>query len=110
MGSFGWEAIRAQRQGIGDLDSLAREAACCYLNDMDSGRPGWRYPRFRATEPATDSFELALTVGYPLQLAFAREAERQGTTSERLLQHALLYYLADLHAGRVAQRIADDLD
>lgn len=79
-----------------------------YLNDRNCGRPGWHYPRFRVTERAAAGRpEVTAGENDLSQLAFAREAERQGVTSERLFQHALLYYLADLHSGRVARRTAD---
>jgi hypothetical protein len=35
-----------------------------------------------------------------------QEAERQGISLESLCEHAALLYLADLDAGKVAERIA----
>jgi hypothetical protein len=37
--------------------------------------------------------------------ALEEEARRQGVTVERLVEHAALYYLADLDSGRVAKRV-----
>lgn len=106
MDAFGWEAIHAQGEAGAGLDSLVREATCYYLNDKGLDRPAWSYPRFRAAEG--DAWEL--TIGDAIEPAFAAEAARQGVTTERLLKHALLYYLADLHSGRVAERIVAELD
>ncbi len=33
------------------------------------------------------------------------EAERQGTSLEAIVQHALAYYIADLDSGRIASRV-----
>lgn len=111
MSAFGWEAISAQGEAGAGLDALAREAAFYYLGDKGLGRPGWRYPRFRAEEAAEGTpFELPVALATAIEPDFAREAQRQGVTTEHLLQHALLYYVADLHSGRVAERIVAELD
>jgi hypothetical protein len=34
-----------------------------------------------------------------------QEAERQGLGLERLIEHAAIFFLADLDAGRVAERV-----
>jgi hypothetical protein len=36
-----------------------------------------------------------------------KEAERQEVSIERLLAHAIMYFLADLDAGRVEERMLD---
>jgi len=104
IGSIVRDAIGGPSADPGRLASRAREAARHYLDDKDSGRPGWRYPRFGWAEPsATDACVLALPAGDPVHAALAREAERQGVMSERLLHHALLYHLADVDAGRAVR-------
>jgi hypothetical protein len=37
--------------------------------------------------------------------ALSEEAERQAVPLEELVAHAALYYLADLHSGRLAARV-----
>jgi hypothetical protein len=37
--------------------------------------------------------------------SLTEEAERQGISVEELVRHAAMYYLSDLHEGRVAARI-----
>ncbi len=41
---------------------------------------------------------------------FEEEAERQGVSVEQLAEHAAFYFAAELDAGRVTQRILDDLE
>lgn len=41
---------------------------------------------------------------------FEREAKRQGVPVERLAEHAALYFAADRDAGRVTQRILEDME
>jgi len=82
----------------------------CYLGDRDSGRPAWPYPDFlRGSETEGDaSIELELDAG--LWREFEQEAERQGVRVEQLAEHAAFYFTAELDAGRVTQRILDDLE
>lgn len=37
--------------------------------------------------------------------SLTEEAERQGVALEELIEHAAMYYLADLHSGRAAVQI-----
>jgi hypothetical protein len=101
IGSIVGDAIGGSSTDSSRLASRARDAARYYLDDKDSGRPGWRYPRLGwLAPPAPSTCELALPAGDSVHAALAREAERQGVMSERLLHHALLYHLADVDAGR----------
>jgi hypothetical protein len=82
----------------------------CYLGDRDSARPAWPYPDFlRGSETEGDAaIELELDAG--LWREFEQEAERQGVSVEQLAEHAAFYFAAELDAGRLTQRILDDLD
>jgi hypothetical protein len=81
-----------------------------YLADSEGGSAAWPYPGFlRGTEtPADTELELDLPTG--LWDAFEEEAVRQGVTVEQLSEHAVFYFAAELDAGRVTQRILDQLD
>jgi hypothetical protein len=81
----------------------------CYLGDRDAGRPAWPYPGFlRGSEvPREQSVELG---DADLWRELEEEAERQGVSVEQLAEHAAFYFAAELDAGRVTQRILDDLD
>jgi len=95
------------------VDAAAPEkiesALRCYLGDRGMGRPAWPYPGFlRGSETQGDK-QVAFEVEEGLWLDFAEEAEKQGVTVEQLVEHAAFYFAAELDAGRVTQRILDDL-
>jgi hypothetical protein len=98
--------------GGGDVPAAAGldGAIRCYLGDRGSERPAWPYPDFlRDSETEGDtSIELELDAG--LWREFEQEAERQGVSVEQLAEHAAFYFAAELDAGRLTQRILDDLD
>jgi hypothetical protein len=98
--------------GGGDVPAAAGldGAIRFYLGDRASERPAWPYPDFlRDSETKGDaSIELELDAG--LWREFEQEAERQGVSVEQLAEHAAFYFAAELDAGRLTQRILDDLD
>jgi hypothetical protein len=75
-----------------------------YLTDRDSGRPGWRHPRFdmaglgsgRRAEFCIEDRVWSDLVG---------EAAQQQVEPEDLLRHAVLLFLADRETGRVARAV-----
>lgn len=80
-----------------------------YVSDRDAERPAWPYPDFlRGAEMETD-FEFEIGVAGELWRAFAEEAERQEVTVAQLAEHAAFYFAAELDAGRVTERILEDL-
>jgi hypothetical protein len=82
----------------------------CYLGDRGADRPAWPYPAFlRGSEPQGD-VELELEVSADLWDDFSEEASRQGVAIEQLAEHAAFYFAAELDAGRVTQRILDELE
>ena len=96
-------------EGGADPAAAVRQAVYYYLSDAGSGRAGWRHPRFRRRGQASGpTLEVPVTVDEDTWEAFADEAERQSVDVEDLVRHALLYFAADLDAGRVAARIVDD--
>jgi hypothetical protein len=90
----------------GALDGALR----FYLADRASARPAWPYPDFlRGSETEGETaVELELDAG--LWREFEQEAERQGVSVQQLAEHAAFYFSAELDAGRLTQRILDDLD
>jgi len=99
------------RQGMSEFaeerrdsaSAVVRTASLYYLADRDSGRPGWRVPRFLRVQPDADGVELDLDD--ETFAALRQEANDQGVEPSRLAEHALLYFLADLDRGRVAERV-----
>ena len=88
--------------------AVVRTASLYYLADRDSGRAAWRVPRFRRSPPTGAGFDINLDD--ETFAAMRQEADGQGVDPARLAEHALLYYLADLDGGRVAERIAGAVD
>ena len=104
-------AFEGLASGIEVPAPTAMEGALhCYLGDRGSERPAWPYPAFlRGSETEKDaSIELELDAG--LWREFEEEADRQGVSVEQLAEHAAFYFAAELDAGRVTQRILDDLE
>jgi hypothetical protein len=81
-------------------------AVLYYLRERDAGRSTWRSPRNRAR--GTDG-TLAVDLGEATRETLAREAGAQGVEPGELARHALLFFLADVHSGRVAGRVAQAL-
>jgi hypothetical protein len=98
---------QAERHEVA-LGALLRQAVHYYLSDRESGRRGWRYPRFRRDTPGNGPFDVVVDVDEATWEQFRAEAEAQGVPVERLLEHAALYFVADLESGRVTARILED--
>jgi len=85
-------------------------AVRCYLGDRGAGQAAWPYPAFlRGSEPQVD-VELTLEIKDDLWHSFEAEATRQDVSPQQLLEHAAFYFGAELDAGRITQRILDDLE
>lgn len=88
-------------------EELVGLAASYFVRDRDSGRPARRVPRFHREREGAGELELELDLDSEVWDALCDEARRQGVTVERLLEHAVLYLVADLDSGRVATDIAE---
>jgi hypothetical protein len=101
LGKFTRVSLRkqARRQGV-PVDALLGQAMSHYLADRDSGRAAWRFPTTgrdrRELEPV-----LEVSVADDDWIALESEAKAQHVPASRLLEHAALYYLADLATGRL---------
>lgn len=109
--SFSELAFKALAGDIDAADPSPRmeSALLCYLGDSDSGRPAWSYPGFLRESETRGDVEVDLEVASDLWRRFEQEAVRQGVSIEQLAEHAIFYFAAELDAGRVTQRILDDL-
>ena len=109
MDAFGLEALTelAERHG-GSASNVARMAAHYYLADSHDDRPAWRVPSF-----GQDGEAERRQTGVPVELddatwdALVQEARSQGVEISALAAHAVLYFMADVDSGRVAQRMED---
>jgi hypothetical protein len=116
LGSFAREALVREQSGGPDAGGKAVSAAAvrairCYLEDKGTGGQGWRYPGFRRGDLEKDGkVGLRLSIDDGLWRALEAEAESQGVSSQQMIEHAALYFAAEVDAGRVTQRIIDDFD
>ena len=106
--AFGHDALRRTRND-GSRAPVVRTAVLYYLSDGELRRAGWPVPRFLRTATRTGP-ELEVHLDDETVGALEQEAERQGVSTERLTEHALMYFLADLDSGRVASRLGEELD
>jgi hypothetical protein len=87
---------------------LGRHAVRYYLSERDSGRMALRVPRFTQDTARDPALKIKLDLDPDTWQELDREAERQEVSIERLLAHAVMYFLADLDAGRVEERMLED--
>lgn len=81
-----------------------------YLAEKSREVPGWAYPDFLRERRPSDEVELDLSVEDSLWGSLEAEARDQDVTVDRLLEHAMLYYAAEMDAGRATARIIEDLE
>lgn len=96
--------------GNGQTSSRASRAIRCYLNARGSGGAGWSYPSFLDERRGGEGIRLELRIEDGLWRSLEEEAERQGIGASQMLEHAVLYFAAEVDAGRFAERILDELD
>lgn len=109
LGETGVAALREAGGEGADLGSTVRAAIYYYLADKPAGRAGWRVPGFLPEDGAAPPVEVTVAMPAATWEELDREAGAQGVTRERLAHHAVLYFTADVEAGRVTKRILDDL-
>jgi hypothetical protein len=90
---------------------LLVQAIRYYLVERDSGRPGWPFSRLCEEGGEVDGMStIELDVDGPVWESFSLEADRQEASTDQLLQHAALYYLADRDSGHLTQKILEKLE
>ena len=116
LAGFGREALESQVRRLRmSLREIVRMATVYYSSRLVAEQPAGRVPRFtRARGEPLDALEVSLDLDPAPWQVLESEAERQGVSLDRLVEHATLYFLAELHAGRVVEEIlrrsdADDL-
>jgi hypothetical protein len=99
--------------GEGDADrvsTMVASAIRCYMDSRDSAGAGWSYPSFSQESEQGAGVEVQLGLDDDLWRSFEEEAERQGVSVQQLAVHATLWFAAEIDAGRITQRIVDDLN
>lgn len=81
-----------------------------YLGDRGCGRPAWPYPGFLRESEVQDDVALEASIDEELWRAFEAESGSQGVTVRQLSEHAAIYFVAEMDAGRITQRILADLE
>ena len=112
LGGFTRSSLEEQAAARGiAVSALLHQAIVYYAADRGSGRPGRRLPRFPsgASSASEDAIEVELSDDDWATLAEEAEGE-QNADEERLLEHVVLYYLADVESGRIAARILRSLE
>jgi hypothetical protein len=112
LSGFAYEALAGEERIARDhIPARLARAIRDYLSDKDSGRPGWPYPGFlRGREVSGEELDLELSMDDDLWRSLEDEAGRQGVSVGRMIEHAAFYSAAEVNAGRVTQRILDDLE
>jgi predicted DNA-binding protein len=109
LSPFGWASLEARAGADGfELDQLVEQACAHYASELGAGRPATDLPRFDPEEPDGRVRTVSLELDQSCVERLDEEAQRQGGVSRaRHVRHATLMYLADLEAGRVADRLAE---
>lgn len=103
---FGWSSLEERASSIGfSVDQCVEQACAYYLSELDRGRAAARLPRFAAECPDGTARVLTLELDERSSARLEREAHGQDSSLASLLRHAAFLYLADLDAGRVAERV-----
>jgi hypothetical protein len=111
LSQLAFEALAAEEpKGSARAPVRTQSAIRIYLGDKGADRPAWPYPGFLRGSEAQEDVGLELDIDPGLWLQFEAEAEKQGVSAQQLLEHAAFYFAAELDAGRITQRILDDLD
>lgn len=79
-----------------------------YLKEKGGGGAGWSYPDLLRQGSPEEEIEVELEIEEALWRELRAEASRQRVTITQLLEHAALYYVAELDAGRLTERILDE--
>ena len=103
---FGWTGLEGQaRAERVELDRLVALACTYYESELAAGRAATVVPRFGQPVAGRETRTLVLELDAECLRRLRQEAVRKGLALERLFEHAALLYLADLDAGRVAERV-----
>jgi hypothetical protein len=79
-----------------------------YLKEKGTGGIGWSYPDLLREGHPEEEVEVEIEIEDALWREVRAEASRQHVSVTQLLEHAALYYAAELDAGRLTERILDE--
>ncbi len=111
LGAIASKILAVEMVTSGKPSSASAERAIrCYLNDKASPGPGWAYPSFLRGRKPVQGVEVQLDIDDGLWQSLVGEAVSQDVSAQQLLEHAVLYFAAEDNAGRVTERILEDLE
>jgi len=108
VGHFVADTLRAQASANAlSAEEFVDRAAHYYLSERSTGRAARKLPAFleRGSDGRAVRFQIDLEEASWAELRAV--AAREGTSMERLLEHAVLLLIADLDSGRVATRFVE---
>jgi hypothetical protein len=110
LDEFGASALaqHAERYSMSPA-ALGSRAARYYLEDRGSGRLALRVPRLPRGAAGKPVLRLTVDLDDDSWRELAAEARRQDVSLAALLEHAILYLLADIDSGRAEERMLADL-
>ena len=112
LGNFGSGSLEQQARSLDvPASALVQQAALYYLAVLGSERSSIRLPRFAREAPAGgEGVDMIVELEEADWGALEVEAVHQRVDVERLIEHATLLFLADIHSGRVALRMIEGDD
>jgi hypothetical protein len=111
MSQLAFEALMGEEaDAVGQVTVRMESALRCYLGDKDTERPAWPYPGFLRGSEAQGDIRVQAEVEERLWREFEEEASAQGISVDQLAEHAAFYFAAELDAGRLTERILEDLE
>jgi hypothetical protein len=109
LDEFGASALEehAERFSVAPGE-LASRAARYYLSDRGSGRLALRVPQLPKAAARQPALQLTVELDQASWRELEAEATRQEVSTEALLEHAIMYFLADVDSGRLERRMLED--
>ncbi|HUC06938.1 MAG TPA: hypothetical protein VMR96_02520 [Solirubrobacterales bacterium] len=109
-GMLAWKHQRGTGSGHGTEPSSddVLKVIRFYLREKGSGGTSWSYPDLLREGSPAEEVEVELDIEDSLWREMRTEAASQGVSVTQLLEHAALYYAAELDAGRLTERILDE--
>lgn len=109
LSDLAWEALMGTETVAAPSALKIESALRCYLRDKGSGSSAWPYPAFLRGSETAGGVDVEIDVTDDLWQAFEAEAAAQGVSIDQLTEHAAFYFGAERDAGRLTERILDDL-
>jgi hypothetical protein len=106
-----FEALRGDETDPGQVTVRMESSLRFYLGEKSGQHSAaWPYPDFLRGSETQKDVQVEFDVEEELWREFENEAAAQGVSVEQLAEHAAFYFAAELNAGRLTERILEDLD